>query len=76
VVLQDAATNALQEEDPMTTSTLDRQHTVHLAEIAVAAVGFQYGLARLLARAVESGTRLEDRQLVPAPRREHDVAPV
>jgi hypothetical protein len=49
---------------------------VHLAEIAVAAVGFQYGLARLLARAVESGTRLEDRQLVPAPRREHDVARV
>lgn len=53
----------------MPSSTLDRQHTVHLAEIAFAAVCFQYGLARLLARAVESGTRLEDRQLVPAPHR-------
>jgi hypothetical protein len=76
VVLQDAATTALQEEDPVTTRTLDRQHTVHLAEIAVAAAGFQYGLARLLARAVESGTHLEDRQLVPRPRREDDPARV
>lgn len=74
VELQDAATTALQEEDPVTTRTLDRQSTVHLAEIAVAAAGFQYGLARLLARAVESGTDLEDRQLVPRPRHEDDAA--
>ena len=54
----------------MTTSRLDRHdHAVHAAEIAVAAAGFQYGLARLLARAVERGTRLEDRQLVAHPRR-------
>ena len=54
----------------MTTTTLDRhEYAVRAAEIAVAAVGFQYGLARLLARAVESGTRMEDRQLVPQPRR-------
>ena len=54
----------------MTTSTLDRQSTLRAAEIAVAAIGFQYGLARLLAHAVESATRLEDRQLVPPQRRQ------
>jgi hypothetical protein len=53
------------EEDPVTTPALDRSHTVHLAEMAVAAVGLQYGLARLLARAVEAGTRSEDRHAVP-----------
>lgn len=52
----------------MTTSPVDRSAVV-AAEIAVAAVGFQLGLARLLARAVEAATRSEDRQLVPAQRR-------
>jgi hypothetical protein len=52
----------------MTTSTLDREYAFRAAEIAVAAVGFQFGLARLLAHAVESGTRREDRELVPQPR--------
>ena len=48
----------------MTTSTLDRhQRVVQMAEIAAAA-GFQYTLARLLSRAVVSGTRIEDRELV------------
>jgi hypothetical protein len=69
VEVQDAAsTRRHHEETPMTATTLDRHATLHLAEIAVAAAGFQYGLARLLARAVEAGTRVEDRQLVPAPR--------
>jgi hypothetical protein len=44
----------------MTTSTLDRhQRVVRMAEVAAAA-GFQYGLARLLSRAVTSATRIED----------------
>lgn len=47
----------------MTTSTLDRPTAVHTAELLVAAVGLQYGLAHLLARAVEAATRAEERDL-------------
>ncbi len=52
----------------MTTTTYDRQRFAVRASELAAAAAFQYGLARLLAHAVEVGTRTEDRQLVPGQR--------
>ncbi|MCW2678834.1 MAG: hypothetical protein JWM62_235 [Frankiales bacterium] len=47
----------------MTTSTLHRhQRAVHATELAAVAVAFQSGLAGLLAHAVLSGHRLEERE--------------
>lgn len=50
----------------MTTALERHQRTVRATELA-AALALQYGLGRLLARAVDAATRTEDRELGPRP---------
>lgn len=57
----------------MTAHPLPSQHVLHLAEVAAVAVALQYGLARLLATAVEGGTRIG--YPGPPPRAAGDVVP-